>query len=179
MPMQVEIQFFDTALPLPPLPPESVHGLAGAWAEFRGSVRASRMAKKSPPFATRFTRPWRKKFSPAILRNWPRSMACSPCASGTGRGVVPVGEGRRVCRRRRAPPPGGLCRARRIDEPTQNRRVHLESGIFFRGGAGRPSTRRRAGASAVLFFAASFCLAPNHPAEKNPTPGLIPNPRQP
>jgi molybdopterin synthase catalytic subunit len=39
--MWVEILFFDKPLPPPPPAPEQVRGLAGAWAEFQGCVRAT------------------------------------------------------------------------------------------------------------------------------------------
>jgi len=44
--MWTEILFLATPLPAPPPPPDSVFGLAGAWAEFHGCVRASEHGKK-------------------------------------------------------------------------------------------------------------------------------------
>jgi molybdopterin synthase catalytic subunit len=44
--MWTEILFFDSALPDSAPPPACTHGVAGAWAEFRGCVRADENGKR-------------------------------------------------------------------------------------------------------------------------------------
>jgi molybdopterin synthase catalytic subunit len=90
--MWSEIIFMEARLPSPPLPPETVRGIAGAWAEFHGYVRADEKGQKISALRYDIYEPMARKQLAAHIEELASKHGLVAVRFWHRTGVVPVGE---------------------------------------------------------------------------------------
>jgi molybdopterin synthase catalytic subunit len=90
--MWSEILFTAGPLPAPPPPPDAVRGVAGAWAEFHGQVRADEHGQKISALRYDIYEPMARKQLEAHLADLARAHGLVAVRFWHRTGVVPVGE---------------------------------------------------------------------------------------
>ncbi len=90
--MWTEILFLTTPLPAPPLPPDSIRGIAGAWAEFHGCVRATEQGKKISALNYDIHEIMARKVLTTHLENLAKKHGLVAARFWHRTGTVPVGE---------------------------------------------------------------------------------------
>ncbi len=90
--MWTEILFIDGLLPIPPPLPAAAQGMAGAWAEFRGYVRADEHGQKISALRYDIYEPMASKQLAAHIAELAGAHGLAAVRFWHRTGVVPVGE---------------------------------------------------------------------------------------
>src|SRR5471032_1948820 len=90
--MWSEILFMEAPLPPPPSPPEALHGVAGAWAEFHGYVRGDEHGQKISALRYDIYEPMARKQLTAHIEELAKAHGLLAVRFWHRAGVVSVGE---------------------------------------------------------------------------------------